>query len=46
VHDQVLLTLKEHDIAARQVWHTIEHRFIHNSETCVLHLNTTFRNFV
>jgi hypothetical protein len=37
---------KEHGVAVRQVWHTIEHQFIGNSETRVLHLNATFYNFV
>jgi hypothetical protein len=37
---------KEHDVAARKFWHTIKHQFIGNSETCALHLDTTFRNFV
>jgi hypothetical protein len=37
---------KEHGVAARKFWHTIKHQFIDNSETCALHLDTTFRNFV
>jgi hypothetical protein len=37
---------KEHGVAACQIWHTIEHQFIGNSETRALHLDTTLRNFV
>jgi hypothetical protein len=35
---------KEHGVATHQIWRTIEHQFIDNSETRVLHLDTTFRN--
>jgi hypothetical protein len=37
---------KEHGITALQVWRMIEHQFIGNSETRVLHLDATFCNFV
>jgi hypothetical protein len=37
---------KEHDIAARQIWHTIEYQFISNNETCTLHLDVMFHNFI
>jgi hypothetical protein len=37
---------KEHDVDARQVWHSIKHQFIGNSETRVLHLDATFRKFI
>jgi hypothetical protein len=37
---------KEHSIAACQIWLTLEHQFIGNSETRALHLDTTFYNFI
>jgi hypothetical protein len=37
---------KEHDIATRQVWRMIEHQFISNTKTCMLHLDATFLNFI
>jgi hypothetical protein len=37
---------KECGVAARQIWLTLEHQFIDNSETRALHLDATFHNFV
>jgi hypothetical protein len=37
---------KEHSIAACQIWLTLKHQFIGNSETRALHLDTTFCNFI
>jgi hypothetical protein len=37
---------KEHGVIVHQIWRTIEHQFIGNSETRMLHLDTTFCNFV
>jgi hypothetical protein len=30
----------------RHLWLTLEHQFLGNRETCTLHLDATFRNFV
>jgi hypothetical protein len=37
---------KEHKITACQIWRMIEHKFIGNSETCALHLDAVFHNFI
>jgi hypothetical protein len=37
---------KEHDVVAHQIWHTIEHQFISNSEMRALHLDAMFHNFI
>jgi hypothetical protein len=46
ITDELQDIAKEHNVIACQVWHTIEHQFIDNSEMHVLHLDATFCNFV
>jgi hypothetical protein len=46
ITDKLQDIAKDHDVTARQVWHTIEHQFIGNSETSMLQLEATFHNFV